>query len=299
MTIPGPPQPGSQWGPPDPMQPGPGPSVPLKTKSSKAWPIITAVAVVFGIVGISVAATSGKSDSSTTAASIAPTTTSESASAAVTKTVVSTEKATALTSTVTVTATETAEQAAAPAPVTTEPVAPSTTDSSSSLPTFKTKTFKGSGDDVVKLGDFSDIAILTFKCEGCDGNVVLESDGGESLLVNAIGSYSGQHLINTQTGSMTTKLDVTADSDWTITIEDLSHVSKATKGTGDSVILLEGPGDTAKITNHGDGNFVVQSYGDDSELLVNEIGSYSGTVSMTLPAVVQVTSDGTWSFAVS
>lgn len=297
MTIPEPGQPTPQWGPSDPMPPASAPTGPTKPSTSKVWPIITAVAVVFGIVGISIAATSGKTESAAPTASSSPVTITQSAPAAVTKTVVSVQTAPTVTGTVTVT--ETARTTAAAAPVATEPAAPTPSDTGSALPTFKTKTFKGSGDDVVKLGNFSDIAILTFKCGGCDGNTVLESDGAESLLVNAIGPYSGQHLINVQTNSMTTKLDVTADSDWTITIEDLSHVSKATKGTGDSVIYLAGPGDTAKITNQGDGNFVVESHGDDSDLLVNEIGSYSGTVSITTPTVVQVTSGGTWTIAVS
>lgn len=180
-----------------------------------------------------------------------------------------------------------------------EAVPTTETPESSAIKTFPTKKYSGTGDDVVDVGDFTDLAILRFDCPACTGNTVLKSDGGESLLVNTIGAYSGTHYINVHDNSMTSQLTVNADAAWTIMINDTSRIPRFTAGTGDAAIFVDGPGDKARIMNKGESNFVVQAYGADSGLLVNEIGSYSGTVPITTPAFVQITSDGQWNIAVS
>jgi hypothetical protein len=173
-----------------------------------------------------------------------------------------------------------------------------TTSSASSVKTFPAKKFSGTGDDVVEVGDFTDLAVLLFRCDACTGNTVLKSDGGEGLLVNTIGAYSGTHYINLHDNSMTSRLTVNADAAWSIMISDTTRIPQFTAGHGDAAIFVAGPGDKARIMNRGEGNFVVQAYGAESGLLVNEIGSYSGTVPITPPAFVQVTSDGDWDISV-
>ncbi len=165
-------------------------------------------------------------------------------------------------------------------------------------PSFKTQKVTGSGDYVVKF-EVDSPAIVTFSCPNCSGNTVLETDGAESLLVNEIGGYSGQHLINTGDGSITTKFSITADAKWTLTIADISavrSVSGPVTGKGDSVVNLTSSFDTAAVKNVGEGNFAVYGYGAGSQdLVINEIGSYKGVVNLVGPGVVEITSSGAWS----
>lgn len=164
-------------------------------------------------------------------------------------------------------------------------------------PTVTAQTLTGSGDDVLSVS-ITDPAVITFSCPGCAHNVVLKTDGSDSLLVNEIGAYSGQHLVNARKGSMITTLTINADSDWTVDIADLSTIpvtSGAASGHGDTVINFGSKFKAAAVTNVGEHNFVVYGYGGSyPELAVNEIGSYQGTVELTGPGFVQVESAGDW-----
>jgi hypothetical protein len=126
----------------------------------------------------------------------------------------------------------------------------------------------------------------------------LETDGPDSLLVNEIGAYSGQHLINENEGSLTSKFTITADASWTLTVADVTTVksfSGTATGHGDSVINFTSSFDTAAVQNIGDSNFVVTTYGGGQDMPVNEIGSYRGVVNFTAPGLVQIESNGNWS----
>jgi hypothetical protein len=212
----------------------------------------------------------------------------------VSETVLETETATETateTETATVTVTET------PEPVVTEASTAAATTTPAASP-VKPQKYTGSGDDVVTIDTVDSAAILKFQCPNCSGNVVLKTDGSEGLLVNTIGSYTGTHVINVGDGSVTGKLTISAEGDWTVSIGDLSTASKALSGVGDTALQLSGSTTDALIKNNGDGNFVVQVYNSDgADLAVNEIGIYSGTVPMVLPALVQVTSQGSWSIS--
>ena len=74
----------------------------------------------------------------------------------------------------------------------------------------------------------------------------------------------------------------------------------ATKAAGrrDDVLWYDG-GDTAvlKITHRGDGNFAVWAYGDDTDLLVNEIGSYTGEQIVQPYTVLAISAEGRWTMA--
>jgi hypothetical protein len=58
---------------------------------------------------------------------------------------------------------------------------------------------------------------------------------------------------------------------------------------------------TVNVNHSGSGNFIVYSYGEnDSDLLVNEIGSYRGEI--LLPdwtVLLSINADGKWSFVKS
>ena len=173
-------------------------------------------------------------------------------------------------------------------------------DPTTSAAALATKQYQGTGDDVVDIGQVSPTAVLTFDCPECSGNVTLKTDGAEGLLVNTIDSYTGSHFINLRDSSVTTTLTISAEGSWTVQIADARTAPHITSGSGDKAIIVEGPGSKAGITNQGEGNFVVEVYSaDGGDLAVNEIGSYRGTVPMTLPALVQVTSTGKWSITPS
>jgi hypothetical protein len=160
------------------------------------------------------------------------------------------------------------------------------------------KTYTGSGDNVLTIEKPNDrAAIVAFSCPSCTGNTAVETNGYESLIVNEIGSYSGRHLIDSRGGSITTELTITATSAWTVTVSGTDHARTELSGHGDEVILVGGTGRKAAISNVGDSNFIVEVYpldGGSSDLAVNTIGSYKGTVPLDAPALVQITSNGDW-----
>jgi hypothetical protein len=122
--------------------------------------------------------------------------------------------------------------------------------------------FSGTGDDVVDVGQFTDLGVMIFECASCSSNTVVESDGPEIGLVNEIGPYSGKRWINLSNNSMTTQFIITADSDWTLTLGGLDLATQAPEGTvsgtGDDVILLGGDATAHTITHSGGmSNFIV------------------------------------------
>ncbi len=184
------------------------------------------------------------------------------------------------------------------APAVPAPAAPAPAAPAASAPT----SYTGRGDDVVTIKKDDGPAIVTFECAKCSANTVLQSDGGDSLLVNTIGSYSGRRLIDATDGSTTSTLTVKATGSWKITVA--SGLASATKGGtsvsghGDDVAVLTGNISKAAITNKGgSSNFVVQVYGSSGfpDLAVNTIGGYSGTVPIETPAALAITSTGSWS----
>ncbi|WP_433781050.1 hypothetical protein ACQPX6_15360 [Actinomycetospora sp. CA-101289] len=129
---------------------------------------------------------------------------------------------------------------------------------------------------------------------------MLKSNGGERLLVNTIGSYEGKRWIDVRDGGSTTQLTVEASGSWTITVGGLDQATRATgavSGDGDDVVLMSGSTSVASVTNSGSSNFAVHVLSGSSssiDLAVNEIGSYSGTIPLAAPALVEVTSSGEW-----
>lgn len=165
-------------------------------------------------------------------------------------------------------------------------------------PSFATKTFSGTGDDVV-LYEISKIALVTFSCVSCSDNTVLKTDGAERLLVNEIGPHTGTYLINSRNGSLTTSFEINADSDWTLKIASVNTApkvsSKSASGSGSTILNVSSKFRAMKIKAISDSNFVVYNLqGSYKNLLVNEIGSYLGTVRVTTPGLVQIISTGTW-----
>ncbi|KJL18825.1 hypothetical protein RL72_03297 [Microbacterium azadirachtae] len=197
-------------------------------------------------------------------------------------------------------ATATPPAAAAPPTTTPTPAAPKvTTPPPAPAPKVAHQEFSGSG-DMVEAVNITAPAVVTFRCDACGSNTVLKSNGAESLIVNEIGAYSGQHLINVRDNSLTTEFTINADADWSLVIDDLSIIPPThgpASGHGDSVLVMSDKFTTAAVTNVGESNFLVMAYGrgNVSPLIVNEIGSYSGTVKIAGPAYITVNSSGDWS----
>jgi hypothetical protein len=163
----------------------------------------------------------------------------------------------------------------------------------------------GRGDDVVTTNWGAHPGYVRFECPACTGNTVVQTDGDESLLVNTIGAYKGTKWINIKDGTSTRTLTVKATGRWTLTISDADKLpsydaAAPASGSGDAVVVFHGSVSKAKITNSGAGNFAVEVVSNSGmDLAVNEIGNYDGTVPLTGPAIVQVTSDGKWTIAPS
>ncbi len=167
----------------------------------------------------------------------------------------------------------------------------------------------GSGNKVPKFTIPEDAAaIATITNKGSANFVVtsLAADGSaNALLVNVIGSYSGTVLFDTSLGEHSVALQVESNGSWTITIKPLGSArtwdpSAALAGKGDDVVVVS-PAitglATATITYKGSANFVVTAYSSSggTDLLVNEIGNYSGESAIPDGTfLLQVEADGNW-----
>jgi hypothetical protein len=171
------------------------------------------------------------------------------------------------------------------------------------------KTYQGSGDSVVEieLPDGSgQAAVATIAHQGSSNFAVWALDSNmaqQDLLVNVIGNYQGTVLFNLS-GNDTTSLEITADGAWSVTVRSLLSLEEfdgsPVSGSGDDVLIYRGKAGVAAITHNGSSNFAVWTYGDRTDLVVNEIGAYSGSVRWTAgPSVVAISADGEWSITVS
>ena len=169
--------------------------------------------------------------------------------------------------------------------------------------TFEAVTETGTGDSLITLPAGATAGLVSAQYDG-GGNFSIsvlnasnESTG--ELLVNTIGAYAGTTVYGFQSFSEGVTLQVSADAAWTIAFSPISAASAlAASGTGDSVYFYDGPAGQLTATYSGSSNFVVfQETGEalNFGLLINEIGTYSGTVPLTAgPSVVTVTADAPW-----
>lgn len=194
-----------------------------------------------------------------------------------------------------------AEPSSVPSEPSEEPVAPVTVP--------EDKAYEGSGDKVLAIelpGGADSAAVATISYSGKRNFAVwsLDSDMEEhDLLVNEIGKYEGTVLFNLS-GGPTKSLEITASGAWTVTVRSVLSLREfeagAASGHGDDVLIYRGSAGVATIDHNGKHNFAVWTYGDRSDLVVNEIGKYSGETRWTKgPSVVAVTADGDWSISVA
>jgi voltage-gated potassium channel Kch len=185
--------------------------------------------------------------------------------------------------------------------------APSTTAPPDPLAAPLTKS--GTGDAVIKIpGGLTDARIVTSSHSGSANYVIetLDSQGADlDLLVNTIGAYKGTVLM--VPSSSVAAFKITADGAWTFQLRDVRAAQRwsgasPVSGAGDQVLVVPGGTSgltTVKISNTGEGNFVVYATdSSDRNLVVNEIGHWTGTEALPDGTVaVDVLSDGKWSIA--
>ena len=172
---------------------------------------------------------------------------------------------------------------------------------------FPDTVYDGSGDSILQIElpvgpDSIGIASIThtgssnFQIWALDEN--LEQD---DLLVNEIGNYTGTVPFNTWTSVRITAFEIRADGPWTVTLKDvltLREIEQGSTATGEGpdALIYNGETTIAEISHQGQSNFAVWSYGQGSDLLVNEIGSYSGQGRwQSGRALIQISADGPWS----
>jgi hypothetical protein len=177
---------------------------------------------------------------------------------------------------------------------------------------FKAFTLKGRGNKVAKIKLANDaIAIAAISHRGRANFVVatIDKSGSQSdLLVNEIGNYKGTRLFNADESEGTKALKIEADGSWSIAVKPVAQSRKwsgggRVTGTGSDVLIYGRKAEgiaTVRITHKGEANFVVLAYSTETgrELLVNEIGRYSGE--SLLPAgtvLLSVEADGAWTIS--
>jgi len=166
--------------------------------------------------------------------------------------------------------------------------------------TFAAVSKSGRGDGIVKVPVDAVGAIVTATHSGSSNFAIEALDAGNKttgLLVNEIGKYRGVTMFTEDEAPV--KLKITADGSWTVRIAPVSSAKPATSsnsGSGDAVLLYDGAAADWKFTHSGSSNFAVTYLSTEgNDLLVNEIGKYSGTVPAAAgPAVVVISADGKW-----
>jgi len=141
---------------------------------------------------------------------------------------------------------------------------------------------------------------------------VTSYDGERKLdvLVKATAPYDGYVSLDLQDDENTNQLEIMAEGEWAIELLPIGapilkdhgiKVPGAFGGRGDNVLFLYGGTPSkAQVSNEAEGGvFVVITHGSTSHLLVNEMGSYAGTVDVAADAImVEVRSSGVWKIEV-
>lgn len=171
----------------------------------------------------------------------------------------------------------------------------------------------GSGDDLVSINKSDTAAVIDIKYTG-DGNFAVQTYDKNNeqieLLVNTIGSYSGRLLMDIRDTDHTERIQVESEGKWDMTITPLESANIKIIGlpgiyssSGDNIFMFS-PGnvDYARIdAPQSKGNFAVYvwSEGQGRDLIVNEIGAFTGKIILPRDAfLIEVFAEGPWSIEV-
>lgn len=174
-------------------------------------------------------------------------------------------------------------------------------------------TYSGQGAAVIQIAKPSSGPVLVeFDIQSTSNTIVWALDANlddNDLLVNEIGNYQGVRLMDLAffAPQETSFLDIEATGPWSIRIRSVDQApafDTSTSGQGDRVLKYNGPARVMRLTHDGQANFVVWHHRDylsdfsDSDLVVNEIGSYDATRPFRAgPALIEVVADGNWSIS--
>ena len=132
----------------------------------------------------------------------------------------------------------------------------------------------------------------------------IASDGSDiEPAGNEIGKYSDTVPLDLTTDETLSTFEVVADGTWKIVVKVMQKATQFTgsfTGKGDNVLLAPSGTSsgfvTATITDKGQSNVAVKAYTpNDYDLLVNEIGNYSGQVIIPDGSLVfEIVAGGTW-----
>lgn len=195
-----------------------------------------------------------------------------------------------------------------PETTTTSSTTTTTTPTTTTILGFEPTTVSGSGDDVIEFAiPNGDPGLLDITHDG-SSNFVVDSFTADNedvgLLVNEIGPYTGTRPINF-IGDPVGLLEIQADGAWTITARPLiasDVLPSPASGSGDDVIAMILDSPSLDVTHTGgESNFVIWAWTSESrDLLVNEIGDYSGTVrTPTGEVIFEIEADGEWTLTSS
>jgi hypothetical protein len=166
--------------------------------------------------------------------------------------------------------------------------------------------FEGSGSETTSTFDLDEgVAMVSFSTDG-DDEFTIELDGDDGgMLTTTAGSGTGESIRVVEGG--TYQLDIEADDDWVIDLsqpeihgDDLTELPIERDGTGSSVVgPLWAPEDVSLLLTHdGDGEFIVDGYGEDgsSESIVNQTGEFDSSRSYAANGVawINIEADGDW-----
>lgn len=176
------------------------------------------------------------------------------------------------------------------------------------LPTFEPVTASGTGDDVIDLvipGDALGTMRVTHQGSSNFQVFTYDSNGNKiDTVVNEIGNFEGTFPLNFEDPPVA-EVEIIADGPWAVEAHPLSAATRAdpsgrSVGRGPAVVLISHlDGSKMKLTHDGESNWVVMAWGESRSLLVNEIGSYEGTVRLPQDAlVITIEADGNWTLEV-
>jgi hypothetical protein len=166
---------------------------------------------------------------------------------------------------------------------------------------FEPVVLSGSGDDIVDVDTYPMPMVATLEHDGGQNFAVwaFNEAGDRDLIVNTIGSYTGTRPLNFMGDP--TEFEVTASGPWTITITPLLEqpaLADTSSGSGDQVLFADASG-RLTATHDGSQNFAMWAYGNTRNLLINEIGSYEGTVRLPDAVALEIVADGTWTLDIN
>lgn len=174
-------------------------------------------------------------------------------------------------------------------------------------PTFAPISLSGTGNKVPRFTipeAAAAIAMITHKGSANFSVTSVGADGADiDLLVNVIGNYSGTVLFDAQQGQHSVAFKIEADGSWTATIKPVTAArawdpSTPLTGKGDDVVQVTPAVSglvSATITHDGSSNFAVTAYTDSPNLLVNEVGAFTGDEIVPDGTVLlRVQADGNW-----